>query len=174
MDTDPILQRAQERRDAALREAREWEAFIERYHDLRMDEAPSTPVIRTDPTAAPRYIPALSGRISETERVAAEIIKERGRPVPTREILIELERRGVEVGGKEPFSTLSTRLSRASTIIGTRGIGWSLKEEVRQTNEAAGPSQGEEPAASTHASGVPSSEENHPSSPVKPAAGGGT
>lgn len=173
MSDDPIRQRALERRDTALREAEEWEAFIRRYDDLQDESPGAPPVVRVDQHGVPRAVVGMSGRVSETERVAAEIIRERGRPVGTRDLLAELERRGVEVGGKDPFSTLSARLTRAPTLVGTRGIGWSLKTEARQTNETAGPSQGEEPAASAQASGALPPEAHTSSSPVKPAAGGG-
>lgn len=170
---DPTRQRALERRDAALREAAEWEAFIRRYDDLQEEGPVAAPVVQVQQHRASRAIVGMPGRLSETRRIAEEIIRERGRPVATRDLLVELERRGVEVGGKDPFATLSARLTRAPTLVGTRGVGWSLKTEARQTNEAAGPSQWEEPAASTHTSGVPS-EGTHPSSPVESAAGGGT
>lgn len=119
----------------------------------------------------PRASVGAPGRISETEHVATEIIRERGRPVSTRELLVELEKRGIEVGGKDPFSTLSARLSRAPTLVGTRGIGWSLKSEARQKDEAAGTPNPDAPAASAHALGAPS-EAIPTSSSVKPAAGG--
>ena len=169
----PILQRALERRDAALREAAEWDAFIRRYEDLQTESPVAAPLVPLDQKPERQGASSASGRITETERVAAEIIKEAGRPVTTRDLLVELERRGVEVGGKHPFSTLSARLTRAPTLTGTRGVGWSLKTEARQTNETAGPSQGEEPAASAQASGALPPEVHTSSSPVKPAAGGG-
>ncbi len=167
MSEDPIIRRATDRRDAALREAAKWDAFIKQYVELQGEPVPPNSV-RTDQRGPPRIF--ISGRLSETEHVAAEIIKERGRAIPTRDLLVELENRGVEVGGKDPASTLSARLSRSSVLVGRRGIGWSLKPEAPQKDEAAG-SPGSEPAASTHTSGVPS--EAH-SGHVEPAAGGGT
>lgn len=151
MDDDPILVQATRCRDAALEEARRWDDFAARYRALRTESevAPAAAAkVRLDHCGVIRAVIG-TGRISETERVAAGIIRELGRPVPTREMLSLLAARGVDVGGKDPASTLAARLSRAPTILGQRGSGWKVREEPRQTNEAADPSQPERGSAAS-------------------------
>ena len=46
---------------------------------------------------------------------------------------------GIEVGGKDPSSTLSARLSRAPSLEFQRGLGWALKSAAAQEDEAADP-----------------------------------
>jgi hypothetical protein len=164
---DPILANAIARRDAALAEARRWEEFIKTYRLLQ--GAP--PYRSSDATGAhfatgraAQTRPA-AGAISATEALAREIISEKGRAVSTREMLEELTARGHIIGGKDPASTLSARLSRAPSLENQRPVGWRIRHMDSQIGGAGLTSSGPTPARS---------DRETPSSPVEPGAGGGT
>ena len=78
----------------------------------------------------------------------AAIIRERGCHIRVRELLNELTKRGIEVGGLNPASTLTARLARAPSLVFERPYGWRLREPL-QTNEAAASSPSPGTAAST-------------------------
>jgi hypothetical protein len=122
----------------------------------------SLPVVSPRPPRDPAD--AVGEKVIATEAAAREIISAIGRPVPTREMLTELDRRGFAVGGKDPMATLTTRLSRAPSLENHRPYGWRLKEPHQEIG-AAGPASPVEPAASDP-------EPN--SDPVEPVVGGGT
>lgn len=166
MNDDPILIEAQARIAAAEAEAARWMEFIARYMELKGSVSPRPVSGRQLPSAtasrnySPNAIPpgwALAGshsvenrgRIAETEEAARAIIVELGRPVPTREMLEQLEARGVIVGGQDPSATLSARLSRAPSIIGERGSGWRLREAIRRKDETVAPPSTEEATVSS-------------------------
>lgn len=96
--------------------------------------------------------------MAETERNVAKVISDLGRPVKTRELLAIMSQRGFEVGGQDPVSTLSARLSRSQHIVNDRALGWMTKEmaDGKMVSSAM-------PSASVA-----------PSGPVEPEAGGGT
>jgi hypothetical protein len=164
---DPILQNALARRDAALAEARRWDDFIHMYGELKSGQAQHAEGKSVLPTRLLSPAPAPTGTISDTEREAANVIRELQRPVSTRDLLTMLMQRGIEVGGKDPLSTLSARLSRAPTLANKRGEGWIMRDwadgnvPVTGAPSAQEFNQGDAPKA-PH------------SGPVEPAAGGGT
>lgn len=148
-DMDPILQNAISRRDAALAEADRWTQFVRMYEELTGRTIPGCSTASQSVTGADRH----SGiglqpprppvrrpvKVQETEAAAAAIIREAGGIVPTRRMLEELLRRGVEVGGKNPQATLNARLSRAPSLVYERPYGWKVLEEPRQMSEAPDP-----------------------------------
>jgi len=152
MEIELLRQNAIAKRDAALAEAKRWDEFLHMLDEAArgltamgggtvMVHFPSS-VERRNPT------PRGAGRMTETESAASEIIRANdGKPVQTADMLKELEKRGIVVGGKDPSSTLSARLSRAESLENVRPYGWRLKEP-RQTNEAAAPGQNGGAAAS--------------------------
>src|SRR6185437_16180775 len=87
-------------------------------------------------------------KAKETEVAAISIIRDAGRPIPGRQLLDELVKHGVEIGGKDPMATLNARLSRAESITHVRPHGWKVRDEPRQTDEAADPAPSGESAAS--------------------------
>ena len=143
---DPILE-AQRRHDEHLAQAKRWADFIAMYRELQAGGAQPAELVKTHPAPSsdvrytqygdPVHVVGM-GRVSETERAAREIIIEAGHPVSTQYLLKVLPSRGVEIGGKDPASTLAARLSRAPSLVSERGIGWRLKDQPRQTNEGAG------------------------------------
>lgn len=146
----------------AERDERRWEMFIASYGELASSDpqigdiggSPLAPVVNYKEESVSRR-----GRtMHETERLVTELIGEFERPIKTGELLAELARRGFEVGGLSPQSTLSARLSRSQNIVNDRARGWMTKEmaDGLKGYEASPPA-------------------NHPTSgPVEPAAGGGT
>ena len=61
-------------------------------------------------------------------RLAIEMVRERGQPIPTRELVDMMKDRGLDVGGNNPITTLSSYLSRAPELSADRSRGWSLTE----------------------------------------------
>ncbi len=140
--SDPILQTAEQRLDAARADVRRLEAFIATYHDLKATAGQSQNVavgLGVVTATALGSVFVTTGKMSITERVAVEIILENGAPVPSPEMMSRLLARGVVIGGKEPSSTLAARLSRAPSLRFERGHGWTLKSDAAQMNEAADP-----------------------------------
>jgi len=58
--------------------------------------------------------------------IAEEMVKDRAIPLPTREIVEELEKRGVEIRGKDKISAISALLSRSDTFQNIGRQGWLL------------------------------------------------
>jgi hypothetical protein len=109
--------------------------------------------------------PAPSGEVMlQTARVAREVIQAIGRPVTTREMLSEFQKRAIPVGGRDPLATLSARLSRTPDLENRRPFGWAIAEPAKKIG-AAGQDDEVQPAVS---------DPNPNASPVEPAAGGGT
>ncbi len=173
MDDDPVIRNALLRREAAEAEVRRWDEFICTYKELlnvNSAAAPSPQVVQvgmrnrsiSSAIADLRVLGPVSSP-TETERFAAEVIRETGRPVPTREMFNTAQSRGHNVGGSDAYATLSARLHRAQSLVLEKGIGWRLRDEPGQKNEAAGPRPMEFPAAS----------EPTTSTAVEPVGGGG-
>lgn len=124
--TDPILHDAMMKRDAALAEAARWSDFVAMYMEIK-GISNSTPVHRETGTIKERVQPPRGAALAETERAAFDAIRASGRPMHTQELLTALKLAGVEVGGKDPASTLSARLSRAPSLENIRPHGWRIK-----------------------------------------------
>lgn len=61
-----------------------------------------------------------------------DILREsRSEGMQTREILEELKKRGIDIGGNNPITNLSSTLSRADDLVNVPGVGWTLKVRVR-------------------------------------------
>lgn len=135
---DSILAEAIAKRDAAAAEMQRWEAFIAMYREIAGGPPQNRVVAITGRGAvsARGHSVVASGALAETEAVAAEIIRAAGRPIPTREMLEALRNRGIDVGGKDPASTLSARLSRSRTLENVRPHGWRVKELADDENPA--------------------------------------
>jgi hypothetical protein len=136
MTQDSKLVIAEKRLADAKAEVARWELFIATYRELdgslplavarKSSEAPHHP--RTN--GAHFRKPERISKLTHTEQVAGSIIAEYGRAVPSAEMLKALIERGVDIGGKEPASTLAARLSRATTIEFQRGLGWALRPKA--------------------------------------------
>lgn len=154
--SDVTVQRAQAKIAAAEAEAESWRAFLQRYLELNPqlavpEDGVSNSLLRLNLAPALAVTASLmaTGKMSITETVARSVIASVGRPVPTLEMLKHMAERHVDVGGKDPASTLAARLSRAPSLKFSRGLGWALQNAPTPMNEAADPAvPAGEPAAS--------------------------
>ena len=60
----------------------------------------------------------------QTREAVRAHLEECGAPVKLRELLSEMLRRGIPVGGKNATATLAARLSNADEFRSIRGVGW--------------------------------------------------
>lgn len=91
---------------------------------------------------------AAGPRVLETEKTVLQILLEHGQPMTTHAILAEFERRGIPIGGKSPFATLITRLSRAPQLENIRPGGWRVRAAPKEIGRASNGNQ-ENPLALT-------------------------
>ena len=120
---------------------------------------------------------AQSGASTTIATVAQELLRTATEPVPTREILRQLEARGVKVSGEAPHSTLSAILSKSPHFTAHGRSGWTLtvangSPSPRAPAPGRGARDGEnaapaEPAAVAQDAGAATGE---PSEPVAPSA----
>lgn len=173
--TDIIIENAIVRRDAALAEARRWDEFIRMASELagslpkqsylHVDEGQTNARLKMPEFETPirPYLVdsklGARGTMAETEAEVIEVLTALGRPAHTRELLKLLLARNFVVGGQDPASTLSARLSRAPRLKNVPRNGWWMKEKADDTRPAKEMS---------------SALFQLPSGPVKPEARGGT
>ena len=121
-----------------------WEQYISLHRELYGEEDASP----APPTEAQRLAraPARTGAIAETRAGARLILEAVGDYVQTAELIARLADMGIEVGGAEPSSTLSARLSGDPEIESRRGHGYRIKCHS-ESEGAAGSSSRGEPAA---------------------------
>lgn len=65
--------------------------------------------------------------VNETAEVAESVIERLGRPTHIGELHRELAAAGLEIGGKNPNSTLSARLSQSGRFVAVSGKGWWIR-----------------------------------------------
>jgi hypothetical protein len=80
--------------------------------------------------------------------VCISILRKHGARMPARQLVEELERRGVEIGGSNKITNLSGTLSRAPEFSANRTDGWGLTEWGRTYPQKA---QSDETAAEAEA-----------------------
>ena len=171
MNTDPKLSEAIARLNAAQAEVDKWSTFIRLYQELDPSSTGAAGVMSLikqetlPPNARHRRETETSSRLGQkglmTEQAAIAVLKGAGQPVSTEEMAERLRERGVDIGGRDPISTLYARLKRARALYYDRRLGWRLTEPRQEIGTAGQACEGQ-PAVS------------EPSSPVEPAAGGGT
>ena len=87
-------------------------------------------------------------RLPKNVREVRKILTERGSPTPTKVLVLELERRGIQTGGKTPVTNLSSALSRFKGIFqADRSEGWSLVEWSKPAEAMSQADHGQEPVA---------------------------
>jgi len=130
---DELIREAVRKRDAALHEAARWSSFIDMYQEL----AETSAALLTEQTVSGTRVEQSQGgrgsALADTERAAVAAIQNAGKALKTPELLAALQEAGIEVGGKDPLSTLSARLSRAESLENIRPHGWRL----RRTNHSS-------------------------------------
>lgn len=91
-------------------------------------------------------------------REVRKVLMERGSPTPTKVLVLELEKRGIQTGGKTPVTNLSSALSRFKSIFqADRSEGWSLVEWNKPAAAVFQADQGQEPVAGN----MPDEEKSH-------------
>jgi hypothetical protein len=125
-NTDPILAKAIARLEEARKEAASWEDWIARYNSIASDAGSTLAVLKAPPHGARHMPPAnqKSDVVVETLNASRSVIMEANRPVPLRELLVEMAQRGIEIGGKKPAATLDSRLRYSKEFRNIAGRGW--------------------------------------------------
>lgn len=136
---DHILTEAIAKRDAALADAERWSQFVAMYSEIsgvQTTARASAPATKPSGTIRERPQSTRGGALAATEKVAIDALRAAGKPLQTRDLLVALEAAGVEVGGKDPASTLSARLSRADGLENVRPYGWRIREHAASSSDA--------------------------------------
>ena len=98
-----IIQQAQAKREALQRDLARIEAFLATAYELQQElgqpvrHNPASDSAKAD-APAKRKVSAPTGSGSETVRAVVDILRERGRPLSTRELLPLVQAKGIEVG----------------------------------------------------------------------------
>lgn len=153
-----IIQQAQAKREALQRDLARIEAFLATAYELQQElgqpvrHNPASDSAKAD-APAKRKVSAPTGSGSETVRAVVDILRERGRPLSTRELLPLVQAKGIEVGGKSPLATLSARISQKGKVEVINGLWWFIDEPrdsggVASDEKAAGSPTKETPTAS--------------------------
>jgi hypothetical protein len=66
--------------------------------------------------------------VQMTEEVAAELMEQTGKPVPTRTVLEVMDGRGLPLPDKNRINVVSARLSNSGRFEGRRSEGWWFKD----------------------------------------------
>lgn len=109
------------RLEAQLEEARERAVKIAHYIEMaRVYEAGESPI--------PQSKRGSGGRAAAAAQMAVEILREKKRPLHTRDLLDEMNQRGLVFDSLNPVTNLSSALSRSGELIADRSTGWRLVE----------------------------------------------
>ena len=147
---DDVLTRAIQKRDRLMNEVRALNSFIDMY--LSLDEKAQDVEVLASPEAKPRRerprLDDTSPRPKATPRKispnsvlgatvieAERVMRERGGPIPIKELCDILISRGIEIGGKEPSSTLSARLHNSGRFVSNRRLGWDIPRDEEAPDE---------------------------------------
>ncbi|HEV2098062.1 MAG TPA: hypothetical protein VGR45_03950 [Stellaceae bacterium] len=135
---DPILERALAKRDAALREAADWEAFIGRYRQLAEEPAQAR---NSDQTPPPQRRPierelAPDSELAKTIAITEAALEERGHPMPLDLLFNEVTKRGLGIGGKKPKDNYGARLYNSGRFRSiSKKTGWWFKHRPLPASE---------------------------------------
>ena len=128
----------------------------------RPGAAPATGVglVRSVIESMPVELKNRGGRAQSPERrraeeAAARFIEGRRGPTPTREILVEMQRLGIKIGGTIPQNNLSAQLSNAKGFKSHGRSGWTYAPE-RTNEQAADGRPGKGPSAASFEPGLTS------------------
>lgn len=130
-----LLRLAREKRDKLASEIRRLDEFIATAEQLAEESGRDHAIEQISDDLRRRrrvYVSSDSRRPTTTQATydAVRGVLERvGRPVHVGYLLKKLQENGVVVGGKEPSSTLSARLSNSDEFISIRGLGWWFAEK---------------------------------------------
>lgn len=128
-----ILEQAQAKRSELQRELARIEAFLATAYELQQEftrtankPAQATDAVKADRPNFKRIAPA-QGSGSATLNAVIEILKDRGVPLSTRDLLPLVRAKGIEVGGKDALATLSARISQKGKIAVSGGKWWFIE-----------------------------------------------
>lgn len=153
LNTEIATLEAELRADPRFTKLRE----LERVRDLYVRSIPvvqSVPARPAQPVAETHTEPKrqISANRQALKTAAADIIRGRTAPTPTRDILNALLANGHTIPGGSPGNSLSALLSQSDEFKSHGRIGWTLDEsdtmQPRNTEAAGSPDQDESPAAS--------------------------
>lgn len=137
-----LIQRAHEKREQLRAELGRIEAFLATAHDLQQEfsRSPATRTAMSD--AAKADAPAAAGRKrggigAETLDAAVAVIRERGEPMSTRELLPLILAKGIPVGGNDQIATLSARISNKGVLHLSRGKWWPTIDDFQDLDASA-------------------------------------
>ena len=154
MDYVRIISEAKERL-AVLNEEREsLEALVSHAERLaRLIPSAGRPQPSAEAPAKKSGALRPSSLVRPTRDAVRQILEEAGKPMSTRDLVPEVLRRGIVIGGKDEIATLSARLSSGEEFKTHRNIGWwfagrALPMEQHSFDEAEGQGLDIEPSAS--------------------------
>ncbi len=145
-----ILEQAKAKREGLQRELARIEAFLATAYELQheFDKGATAAPEQSDKAKADAPVrartPSTPGSGSATLKAVAEILRNRGTPLSTRELLPLVRAKGIDVGGKDALATLSARLSQKGVVAVNGGKWWFI-------NAASGAEASGEEAADTPA-----------------------
>lgn len=129
-----IIQQAQAKREVLQRELARIEAFLATAYELQQELGGKSAVpVMSDaakadaPVGRSRAAPTGSG--TETLKAVVDILRERGRPMSTRDLLPLVQAKGIQVGGKSPLATLSARISQKGVVAVNGGVWWFIDDK---------------------------------------------
>lgn len=64
-----------------------------------------------------------------------ECVSHLGRPIPSRDMVVLVERRGIEVQGKDQANAISALLARSADLMPNGRKGWTLSDEYQQRRQ---------------------------------------
>ena len=102
--------------------------IIELAESLDEITEPVVPAAKQERESSPK-VRQPSAVTVRTREAVRSFLEERGAPVKLRELLSEIRRRDIPVGGKNETATLAARLSNADEFQSIRGEGWWFKDK---------------------------------------------
>lgn len=103
--------------------------IIELAESLDEVTEPVVPSTKQEQKSAPKVRQPSSVTVRTREAVRS-FLEERGSPVKLKELLSEVRRREIPVGGKNETATLAARLSNADEFQSIRGRGWWFSDQL--------------------------------------------
>lgn len=139
-----IIQQAQAKRESLQREMARIEAFLATAYELQQEfdqgatvTKPQSDTHKADAPARATRSTSIGGG-SVTLRAVGEILRERGVPLSTKELLPLVRAKGIEVGGKDALATLSARISQKGLVTVTGGKWWFIGGQQASSGESLG------------------------------------
>jgi predicted secreted protein len=112
--------------DEQARRLRTYVTIAREYAGARSEQGTVGPASTAAPTSDTSNGKTLSCRVTD---MAVDLIRAKGQPIHTRDLLPQMTQRSLTVGGRNPVANLSGYLCRDKTrLVSNRNLGWSLVE----------------------------------------------